>query len=177
MPFSFKDFLKRAAQGANTIVSQVIVSVAAATCMAVITNAYLDQKTPPPAPSETQSLPLQQAPAAPQAMAEPQKPAVSIKESRVVTVNRRAKPVTEAPVVAAVQPVAAGTHATEIFPEKAPGVPLDLAPPPAVAEEPRARLLGLPLPRFVPTVGDVAQSVAAAKDRVVSIVPDWGARD
>jgi hypothetical protein len=185
--------LKRSALAAHNLVSQVVVSVVAAICVAVISNSYFEkpadvapvqrlsateqadtpiapqqvvQSTPThsaaPEVSEPARIPIARpAPPRRQAWTKPALPKPRERRVAEIRLPAAAIPATLAPV----------GHGTEIFDENAaaaPPLPITTIDDPAA----RARILGLPLPRFVPTFDGVAQSVGVARDKVAAVVED-----
>lgn len=194
--------LKRSARTAHNLVSQVIVSVAAAICVAFITNAYFDKKAvlPTPPPGQTAD-PAAVTPSVSDMNAGPTEATIPI-EAKVVwaplhdalfdledvrpketegvrpplpkldaiIIDERSAPATALPPPAA-------SHATEVFPDAITRAPIQAWLAPAPVEESRPRLFGLPLPRLPRTPGEVADAVAAAKERVMWLAPEFGRRE
>ena len=135
----FRRGMRRASRTAQTMLSQIIVSVAAAICVALITNAYLDKD---------------------------KEPSASAVELSPAQVKAAALPPLDMEVIADIPPVtgaAPGAPSAEIFP----GVPVGVTPEmlreklASEAEPKRRRFRSLPLP-FAPEADKVARSTADA---------------
>jgi len=194
----FTRMVKSSVRAGQNVVSQVVVSVAAAVCVGFITNAYFEQTPASPEPAAVQateqavesanasiriiggttntSVASGQPPRPLQPIAEP--PVRDVAEAAQVAPAAEAVPVNLPPLASEIivdLPVRDVTYApedAEIFP----GVPAALAEHlrtwAPVAEQPpdRRHFLGLPLPYFVPTAGDIMQSASAAGGKIVALV-------
>jgi hypothetical protein len=195
----FARIAKRSVRAGGNMVSQVVVSVAAAVCVGLITNAYFEQPAAVEAPiqavdpatanSATDDLSRVVIGATDDAYRD-------IAPSRPLTPAAAQSPIRNVEV--APLPVAAASFAEAVLPPLAsqivadlpvhdatannaeifPGVPsegalTELLREPGAAASPegkRRRFLGLPLPYFVPTAGDIMQSASAAGGKIVSLV-------
>jgi len=188
--------VKNSVRAGQDLVSQIVVSVAAAVCVGFITNAYFEQKPPESAAAEATEraadtvakVPIRiigEATNTPLA-GQPPRPLQPTAEPLVRDVVEAAQVAPAAETAAASLPQLASEIIVDLpvrdvthMPEGAeifPGVPAALAESlrisVSVAEQQpeRRRFLGLPLPYFVPTVSDVVQSASAAGGQIVEIV-------
>lgn len=147
----------------QTLVSQIVVSVAAAVCVAFITNAYLsDGAKPDPAAAEQ-----------PTAIRAVVAPAPSLRQPGIANVAAIGLPPLDVEIIADV-PAGAGPG-QEIFPGVPAGVSAEMlqqsvaAQEEAEAKKERRRFLGIPLP-FASTAGEFADSAARAGAGLVDLV-------
>lgn len=196
MPSSLPRVVRRSVRGVQNIVGQIVVSVAAAVCVAFITNAYVEQK-PGPEQSAANSAPTGEPAssadkatirliAAPtgSSIGAPARPLAIRAASPSTDFAEAPASVAETPAGGSLPPLAsevisdlpvreAGAEGAEIFP----GVPVESAlaeslRAPLPAAEPkreRRHFLGLPLP-YVPGASELLGSASAAGGKIVSIV-------
>jgi hypothetical protein len=173
MPSPFSRLARRTVRATQNMISQIVVSVGAAVCVAFITSAYLDEK-PATIVAEPKTTAVSQQAAANRQEAAP--------GPETQAAARSTQPLVPTPLPALdheiitdlpVRDVSAVSSGAEIFP----GVPAEstlaetLRDTDLAASKPeRRRFLGLPLPYFVPTAGEVLQSATAAGGKLVSLV-------
>jgi hypothetical protein len=155
--------VRRLVRSTQTMVSQIVVSVAAAVCVAFITNAYLSDGAKPDA-AAVQPVATEQAAVA---------PATSQHQPKIANVAATTLPPLDVEVIADV-PAGAGP-AQEIFPGVPAGMSSEALEQSVAAQEEievkkaRRRFFGIPLP-FASTAGDLADSAARAGAGLVGLV-------
>jgi DsbC/DsbD-like thiol-disulfide interchange protein len=156
--------VRRLVRSTQTMVSQIVVSVAAAVCVAFITNAYLSDGAKPDLAAAEQPAAMEQTAVA---------PAPIPRQPKAASVAATTLPPLDVEVIADV-PAGAGP-AQEIFPGVPAGMSSEALEQSVAAQEEievkkeRRRFLGIPLP-FASTAGDLADSAARAGAGLVDLV-------
>ena len=142
MPSPLSRFTRRTVRATQNIVSQIVVSVAAAVCVAFITSAYLDEG---PAAAVVEPETVAAEVAAPASKDPAAAPSARLAGASLPPLDHEI--VTDLPI----RDVRAAYPGAEIFPgvpATAPAEALGI-PDPAEEKRERRRFLGLPLPYFV----------------------------